>query len=267
MADLRSTNWVWAMALAAGTACGGEPTAGPNSAGVSIEVMPPVVWPNEPAALSGRSDQPFDQLAGLGWDWPAIVPGVVRIVDDPSAPLSPPHVLRFDYRPGFSGGGAPGLVDYPHSGSPEVYAGFWWKPSEPWQNHPSNVNKLAFWQTATWGSSADIQMYGPAPYQLHVVTQFRSGTARLQPNINQTAVTLGTWHRIEWHLKYASSAGADGLVEWWLDGVLQGRYTNLRTPGDQGFTVFQFSPTWGGVGGTKNQDDYFLFDHVRISTR
>ena len=126
------------------------------------------------------------------------------------------------------------------------------------------MNKVAFWQTPTWGSSADIQMYGPGPYYLHVVTQFPAGTFRLTPNATATPVQLGAWHRVEWHMKYGSG-GADGVVEWWLDGVLQGRYTNVQTPNDAGFIEYQFSPTWGGNDGTKTEDDYYLYDHVKLS--
>jgi len=31
------------------------------------------------------------------------------------------------------------------------------------------------------------------------------------------------------------------------------------------FQELQIAPTWGGVGGTKSQQDYFWFDHVHLS--
>ena len=107
---------------------------------------------------------------------------------------------------------------------------------------------------------------GPAPYYMHVVTQFPGGTYRLPPNMTATPIELGKWHRIEWHVKYATS-GNDGLVEWWMDGVLQGRYANVQTPNDRGFIEYQFSPTWGGAGGVKTENDYFLYDQLKLSHR
>jgi hypothetical protein len=73
--------------------------------------------------------------------------------------------------------------------------------------------------------------------------------------------------RVEWHVQYATAGGADGLVEWWLDGVLQGRYADVRTPEDRGFIEYQFSPTWGGIDGVKTAPDYFRFDQVKLSRR
>jgi hypothetical protein len=230
---------------------------------------PGAVWPNEPAGFTTFMNQPFDALTGQGWNVNYNEAGRVSIINDPTAPSSPSGVAQFRYPIGYTGGGAPGLLYYTHPAYKDVYAGFWWKPSNPWQNHPgSNVNKIGFWYTPTWGSSVDIQMYGPAPYVLHVVAQFPTGTIRMVPNVTTTPVALGQWHRIELHFKYASAAGAsDGVVEFWMDGVLQGRYTNVRTPGDAGFNEFQLSPTWGGLDGTKTENDYYQFDHVKLSRR
>jgi hypothetical protein len=79
-------------------------------------------------------------------------------------------------------------------------------------------------------------------------------------------VTLGVWHRIEWYARYSSTDSTrDGETRWWLDGVLQGAYTDLQSPADAGFKEFQLAPTWGGVGGTKDERDFFCYDHTYIS--
>jgi uncharacterized protein YjdB len=236
-------------------------------------------WTHEPAGFTVLSDNALSAAVpgtqgeasipgGNGWSSIYNGAGNVTEVADATAPLSGGSVWQFRYPAGFGGGEAPATEFFNHAAAREVYAGFWWKPSSPWQNHPSsNVNKIAFWFGGGGGQSIDIQMYGPAPYYLHVVTEFPSGF-RLRPNVTATPVTLGQWHKIEWHIKYASSAGSgDGVVEWWLDGVLQGSYSNVQTPGDAGFTMFQFSPTWGGVGDTKSETDYYWFDHVHLSRR
>ena len=82
----------------------------------------------------------------------------------------------------------------------------------------------------------------------------------LQPNVVATVVTLGVWHRIEWY-----SDCAAGIVRWWLDGVLQGDYTG-PAHNTVPFDMFQFSPTWGGCcTETKDQTDYYYYDHVVVS--
>jgi hypothetical protein len=53
-------------------------------------------------------------------------------------------------------------------------------------------------------------------------------------------------------------------MEWWLDGILQGRYTDIAFP-VQSFAQFTISPTWGGIGGVKTESDYYWFDRVRVS--
>jgi len=30
-------------------------------------------------------------------------------------------------------------------------------------------------------------------------------------------------------------------------------------------TEFKMSSTWGGIGGSKSEDDYYWFDHVHVS--
>lgn len=241
-----------------------------GSAALTVSMLPPPpppsgAWANEPAGFSLISDQAFDGMATLGWNTSWNSNGYVTIVADATAPASPSNVIQFMYPAGFAGGSAPATEYYDHPAYKEVYAGFWWKPSNPWENQISNVNKIAFWFTAG-NASIDIQMYGPAPYVLHVVSEYPSGTVRMPPNVTATAVALGQWHKIEWHMKYATSGtSGDGLVEWWMDGVLQGRYTNVQTPSDAGFYEYQFSPTWGGVGGNKSETDYYWFDQVHLS--
>ena len=166
-------------------------------------------------------------------------------------------------------GAAPATQYYPLN-TKEVFIGMWWKPSNPWQGDASNVNKIQFLQVLH--SSVFMAMYGPkgGPYELRSDVQWpEQGTAWLTPNVNSGVVTLGQWHRLEWYLKYESSYGAgDGIVRWWMDGVLIGNYTNIKYPYDNGFVEYQISPTWGGnTGDTKREQDFYRFDHSYLSRR
>jgi hypothetical protein len=229
---------------------------------------PPGLWPDEPSGFTTIADYGFDALNLNGWTtiWNDAGNGTIAL--DPNAPVSAPNVLQIMYPAGFAGGSAPATMYLDHAPVKEAFTGFWWKPSSPWENHPSsNVNKILFWYTAS-NANIDIQMYGPAPYKLHVVQEFPSGSIRFQPNVNSTPVTLGQWHRIEWYIKYATtSTSADGVVKWWLDGVLQGSFTNIQTPDDAGLFEYKISPTWGGVNDTKSETDYYWYDQVHISHR
>jgi hypothetical protein len=223
------------------------------------------VWPNEPGEFGAIADQPWNAAVGGGWN--RRPDGTDRIVSDAAAPMSPTNVLEYIYSIGLVDGVAPATQYYPLS-TKEVFVGLWWKPSNPWQGDISSVNKIQFLQVQN--SSIYMAMYGPngGPYELRCDAQWpEQGTAWLVPNVSSGRVTLGQWHRLEWYLKYESRYGArDGVIRWWLDGVLAGSYANVRYPNDSGFVEYQISPTWGGnTGDVKTQRDFFRFDHSYLS--
>jgi hypothetical protein len=66
------------------------------------------------------------------------------------------------------------------------------------------------------------------------------------------------WHRVECY----SNLDTD-IDKWWLDGLLQGSYTDIVNI--HPFDMFQFSATWGGYcSARKAQTDHYCFDHVRV---
>lgn len=265
------------------TGCGGGPCAAPpvhscssaTGAGSPLSGDTAGPWPNVPAGLTTLSDDPFDSLTEDGWitlQRDTTHGSGATLASDERAPLSPPSVLQFTYAKGFQAGHTPAVTYYdvvvPVK---EAYFGFWWKPSDPWQNNvESGVNKLAFLltqQTATHGEMAMI-MFGTdsGPYTIQVVTEFPSDIRRLAPNLVPTLVTLGVWHRVEWYARFSSTDSTrDGVLQWWLDGVPQGGYADLLMPDDPGFKEFQIAPTWGGVVGTKSERDFYCYDDAHIS--
>jgi hypothetical protein len=196
---------------------------------------------------------------GSGWMSIYNGNGYVSLVSDPTAPLSTASVLQMKYPTGFVAGSAPGTLYRSLPSPTQLYVGFWWKPSSPWQSQGSSgVNKIAFW----WAGSGEMPlvMYGPlgGPYELKFEPEF-GNTTWLSPTVH-VSVTLGVWHRVESFMDTQA-----GIVRWWLDGQLIGDQTFALPAG--GFSMFQFSPTWGGMNDTKTETDYFWFDHVRISGR
>src|SRR5881296_1659919 len=161
------------------------------------------LWPNEPPGLTVVSDGPFTALNEDGWRGQrrqTTNGSGLSVTTDSTAPLLPSTVLTFTYAAGYQGGSEPG-VEFYHLPTPtqEAYFGFWWKPSNPWQPHPSGVNKIAFLFPATSGAgSLYIMMYFDGTgYTIQVVPTFAHDTRRLAPNVTATPVVLGVWHRIE----------------------------------------------------------------------
>ncbi|PYP27666.1 MAG: hypothetical protein DMD55_07880, partial [Gemmatimonadetes bacterium] len=223
---------------------------------------PSGTWPHEPSGASVIGDQGFNSLTtGDGWTIADNTSGLGSVVSDGTAPFSPTGVLQYLYPVGFTGGTGPAAEWHGLPGLSQVFVGMWWKVSNPWQGHASNVNKIAFLFPGS-GGDMYIAMYGTpgGPYELKVIPQFPGLPSNwLEPNVAHVPVQLGTWHRIEWLINYNG-----GVVQWWLDGQLVGSYTGVPFPSGA-MTEFKMSSTWGGIGGSKSEDDYYWFDHVHVS--
>ena len=232
-------------------------------------------WPNEPAGFTLLTDYPFNDAIGPGqgvalsggWSIGNSNGYVSQLTNRADAPQSPPNVGQWSYPVGYVGGDAPGTMYFDHPATKEVYAGFWWEPSNPWQGHSSEANDIAFWITQSDGIFV-MRMLGSGSGPYRTQASFEAGgSTNYDENVGSSSpLALGQWHRVEFYVKYATTAtSGDGIVKWWLDGVLLGSYTTAQTPNDAGFVEFQFSPYWGGVGGTKSEQDYYWYDHVHLS--
>ena len=240
-----------------------------GSAAVTVTALPPPppagTWPNEPAGWTVVTDYDMHALNDGGWlnVYPQdVVNGKISIAVDPAAPFSPPSVWQVMYPIGMASGSAPATVYYDAAYGQELYMGFWWKPSNPWQDaDASGVSKIAFLFAQGGHGQMYIMMYGiGSPRRLVVETEFPGDNRNLYPNVNNPDPTLGVWHRIEIYARYSG-----GIVKWWMDGALVGSYTGVTFPSDAGFSTMEFSPTFGGNGSPKTENDYFWYDHVHIS--
>ncbi|HUL03234.1 MAG TPA: Ig-like domain-containing protein [Gemmatimonadales bacterium] len=244
---------------------------------------PPVLWPNEPPGLTVLTDWGFDQdiptvgdvpIPGAPAGWHSIFNdhGWVSRVIKPDTPFGPSSVGQWLYPTNFQGGVAPGTVYYElPAKTKELYVGLFWKVSDPWQGHSSGVNK-AFFLTTGGTTSLVPELFGEqAPYRMRVAI-FELGAEEnpayggwLEDNVNHVTLTLGVWHRVEIYAKYGTtSTSYDGIVKLWLDGTLLMNYTDINFA-NTGFDVLRMSPTWGGLGDTKTEDDYYWFDRARVS--
>ena len=237
-----------------------------GTAAITVTALPPPgTWPNEPAGWTVVTDYDMHALNDGGWlnVYPQdVVNGKISIAVDPAAPFSPPSVWQVMYPIGMASGSAPATVYYDAAYGQELYMGFWWKPSNPWQDaDASGVSKIAFLFAQGGHGQMYIMMYGiGSPRRLVVETEFPGDNRNLYPNVNNPDPTLGVWHRIEIYARYSG-----GIVKWWMDGALVGSYTGVTFPSDAGFSTMEFSPTFGGNGSPKTENDYFWYDHVHIS--
>lgn len=241
-----------------------------------------VNWPNEPAGSTLITDQPFTTL-------PAIFPGTngwvriptVTLGNDPATPLSPPGTVIFTYPIGHLSGNAPGKLYFtPPANTQNLFIGYYWKPSNPWQGDTSFINKQAFvYQQQDQGFDElwSFIMKGPpgGPYFQNV--SYENGNpAILQANglhnsaLAFTATTVplipGNTYRLEFFIKLSTTRSSiDGIVKAWVNGTLVVNQTNVSTASSS-WAELQICPTWGGNSGlTKTEVDTFTFDHYYAS--
>jgi hypothetical protein len=156
----------------------------------------------------------------------------------------------------------------------EIYVASGFKMSDNWQNHGTGVNKM---QYVIWGdtdSSIMTAHYRDGQYNLavymygstHSYTAPNIASGYFQPNVNSCVIVPGQWHKIEWYLKKSSTtATADGIVRWWMDGRLCGEYTQITNVRSGNYIEYKIGSVWGGRGSEKVNEDYFYWDHVYIS--
>ena len=232
------------------------------------------VWPNEPAGFTVLSDGRMDALVGKTWrilQRRTTNGSGAGLTSDTTTAGTVSRVLQFKYAAGFPGGYEPAVVFYnPPTPVRETYFGFRWKPGAPWEPHPSGVNKIAFMfpATSSGGTLYLMMFFDGTNYTIQVEPTFEKDTRRLAPTVTATPVVLGAWHLIEWYARYSTtSTSRDGVTKWWLDGVLQGEYSDLQMPPDAGFIEYQFAPTWGGMEGSKARTGCYWYERAHISQR
>jgi hypothetical protein len=137
-----------------------------------------------------------------------------------------------------------------------MYIRFAVKLSANWVGNGSGTNKLFYeWTQSPANPSFFFSAEGTggnslgAWARLQNVVSFPPQGGNLAPNLVPSAqIIRGQWQVIEVILTGNSSGTADGVVDWYLDGVHIGHVGQIQwTPGATNFNVFEFTPVWGGV--------------------
>jgi hypothetical protein len=246
-------------------ACGREGTPlHPEASTLSIE----------PAAhdlpdLARFNDHGWDRLKGKGWSYLRRTASKnADIATDDTAPISASKVLRIIFTRDMGRDSEPGVHWIALPAVREVYAGWSVKWSPNWACSPAGCGKIAFFHTR--GEGVVYMNYGDFgrtsnPKTISVNTHWAPYGERVWPaNRALTTITPGTWYRIAWYHKYASSISeADGVIRWWVNGALNGEYTDVRFPSG-GFTQFEFAPT---LQNPPPAEQYMYIDHTHVSIR
>jgi uncharacterized protein YjdB len=243
-----------------------ETKTGTATVSVRAPTPPPITLTNEPPGMTLVSERPFNSLAeDTTW-----LLGGFSLIQDGTAPKSPPGVLRATYPAGFDGGSSPGYAERALTESRALYISYWAKLSSNFYGHGTGVNK----QVYAWANGNPVFYFhtegaGTGSLYPSVVQQNTPADAVYSPNLVPAAtVPRGQWYQVEIVLNGNSAEAADGSVDWWLNGVHVGSVSGIRwTTEATSWQLFSLRPIWGGVGGAVPATMTLDFDHVYVSAR
>jgi hypothetical protein len=233
----------------------------------TTQALPPpsTGWPNEPAGFVQFSDQPWNAVTGNGWNYTQRTASKPSdIFTDLTAPFSAQNTLRMIFTTDMGANTEPGAHYKSLPNAKELYVGYWIKVSPNWKCSPAGCGKITFFMPP---SGAGV-MYGNLAgvnglHYIHMTTtDFPGGFTEWMPNVVKTDVLDNQWYRVEMHMKWDSSLGAgNGIIRWWVNGTLNGNYTNVSYPANS-WTEFLFAPT---LQNPPPAEQYMYFDHTYLS--
>ncbi len=209
----------------------------------------------------------------------------MRLIADPTAPGSPPGVIVTRYPKGFEAGRGPVYWNgWDSAGSMrgqkrELYVSMWIKlDGEDFEAAPA-VTKLGFIGYGQNPERVGVNQgffYIPNGRPPRIAPRFKLGfiqqnhvSGSLQQNTERRPVmTAGRWHHWEAVLRLNDMGRANGSFQMWVDGtqIMSHRDVVYRTAAQpNGFTMFTWNPTWGGLHATKTREDRILIDDVYLS--
>jgi uncharacterized protein YjdB len=229
---------------------------------------------NEPAGFRALNDQPWSLMTGSGWNYLRRTSSKDDgIVVDLTAPRSAADVLRIVFTTDMAANTEPSVHWMGLPGVREIYTVWWMKISPNWQSSPAGAGKITFLFTNgagqvytglyhQGGDPTSGWVTGP-PYRIGVNTEWAPYGQRVWlPNATTTFINPGQWHRVEVYYRWSTTSGAaDGIIRWWVDGALNGNYTNVQYPSGS-FTEFQYAPT---LQNPPTAELYMHLDHTYVS--
>ena len=224
---------------------------------------------HEPAGFRAYNDQPWSLLTGNAWNYLRRTSSKDDgIVVDLTAPRSAADVLRIVFTTDMIHDTEPSVHWISLPGVREIYTVWWIKVSPNWQCSPAGCAKMTFLFTNGAGQ-VYTNLYNSAsgqgaPYRVGVNTEWAPYGQRIwMPNATTTPINPGEWHKIEVYYRWETSPGSsgDGIIRWWVDGTLNGDYSNVQYPAAN-FVEFQFAPT---LQNPPSAEQYMYVDHTYVS--
>ena len=203
-------------------------------------------------------------------------------MSDGSAPLSPSNVFKSAISAGASTGGS--QLNYVTAQTyREMYVGLKWRTNPEFFGRQV-ANKMFFMRGPASNGFFGL-MGGPgggnaAGSPFFLFFGHNSGNVNNEhtcgggaggftcfPNAGSgRTVPTGNWFTIEAYMKSSTTnTSRDGIVRWWVNGVLAGNYTNMNLS-SLGLNEWVWSETWDGtVNPPPAQEWAHFIDHLTIA--
>lgn len=266
-------------------------------------------WINEPAGSQVVADCDFnDGSRNCGGKLQTYYPGG-GVVNMPDAPYSPSGVYYNALRNGSSTGDGSQLTFTGSRNMKDMYVGFYWKMSSDFEGYSNGTNKLFFMRdfgnptpgcntngifliggqdgidgrnwpwSIFWGTNTGGYSPGePNSNEGNPSCSNWTGGYLCYPNASSPQLWPNTWYLIEAYVKPSSCPNCkDGIIRWWVDGVLAGDVTNYNY-GCGTVNEFVFDHTWDGQLAAQCRQDtgnyysrdctrdwYHYLDHLHIT--
>jgi hypothetical protein len=224
----------------------------------------------EPAVLKQLNEQSWDVSSDRNWSYLRRTSTKDDdIVTDADAPSSPDHVLRIIFTPDMPRDTEPSVHWISLPQPREVYTSWWIKLSANWSPSPAGACKMTFLWPSPDGHGQVYSALGRSsePHAVMVNTEWAPyGQKIWDSNFNATPILYGRWYRIDWYVRWSTAPGAaDGVLRWWVDGVLNGNHFDVIFPaGATAFHQFEFAPT---IQIPPPAEQYMYIDHVLVRGR
>lgn len=229
-------------------------------------------WPNTPAGATVLFDSTLSSKSGL-----LDVYGSWIAATDASEPVSPSSCYKSVMYAGNNFGGS--QVHYiPPQTYTDLFVGLSWRTNAGFQGRQVG-NKMFFVRGPSVNGvflfGASSLSSGQAPMIFNVNTGGYNNShitggdplAPFFPNAGPGMLHVGTWTKLEAYIKGSTtSTSRDGIVRWWVNGVLAGNYTNVNYA-PNGLNEWVWSETWDGtVNPVPSVDWEHYIGHLYVAT-
>ena len=233
-------------------------------------------FPNEPTGATNLLDHAFNNFTGLTDVYSSVSGGTLSIQSDATGLVSPSNCMRSRLGANAPTGGC--QLEFSMGGTyDDMFVGIVWRTNSQFQGRTvgnklflmrgPSTNGVWLFNNASLSGGAGQLIFAHNTGGLDNSHIFAADSGLIgYPNTDPGTLRVGQWFKLECYMKKSTTATSrDGIVRWWINGVLVGNYTNLNVSPLR-INEWVWSETWDGyVKPLPSVDWSHYLDHLYIS--